>query len=144
MAVREGDAAYGLLLPSYSEPVPAFRTDRIYRCKNTIVSVEWIDQSAHIVVFSQDDPWRIEESIDGGFRSDERGLYYGYAIDYGHVHPVKVHVGDHDYCIIDKKTPPANIDFKWEVRENYEINDILYIAGESLPVRGRSATSEEL
>ncbi len=144
MAVREGDATYGLLLPSYSEPVPAFRTDRIYRCRNTIISVEWYDQSAHIVVFSQEDPWHIRESIDGGFRSDERGLYYGYAIDHGHVHAIKVHIGDHDYCKIDPKTPPAAIDFKWEVRENYDINDILYIAGESLPVYGRSTSSEEL
>jgi hypothetical protein len=60
----------GYLLPSFSETLPAFRTDKIYRCSNTIISVEWIDQSAHIVIFGQEDNWRIEESIDGGFRSD--------------------------------------------------------------------------
>lgn len=144
LAVRQGGSGHGYLLPSFSEPVPAFRTDRIYRCRNSIVSVEWIEQSAHIVVFSQQDHWRIDEEIDGGFRSDERGLYYGYAVDHGHVHPVKVFVGDREYCTIDRLTAPADIDFKWEVRENYELNDILYIAGESLPVQRGPARAEEL
>jgi len=112
-AVAHNGQTIGYLLPSFSETVPAFRTDKIYRCSNTIVSVEWMDQSAHIMVFGQEDNWRIEENIDGGFRSDERGLYYGYAVDAGHVHPVKVFVGDREFCTIDRSTPAANVDFKW-------------------------------
>jgi hypothetical protein len=144
MAVRHEGSTYGYLLPSYSQRVPAFRTDRIYRCSNSILSVEWIEDAAHVVVFSQEDRWHIAESIDGGFRSDERGLYYGYAIDEGHSHPVKLQVGHRKYCLVDRNTPTANIDFKWEVRENYELNDILYIAGESLPVHDSTKRTEEL
>ena len=38
-------------------------------------------------------------------------------------------MGDREFCTIDRSTPAANVDFKWEVRENYELNDVLYIAG---------------
>lgn len=106
--------------------------------------MDWINGDAHIVVFSQGDKWRIEENIDGGFRSDERGVYYGYAIDYGHVHPVKLYVGDHDYCEISQETPAAQIEFNFQIRENYELNDILYLAGKSLPVHSDRLTPEEL
>jgi hypothetical protein len=81
IAVKHQDTTFGYLLPSFSERVPGFRTDRIFKCAHSIVSVEWIGSSAHIVVFSQQDKWRIAENIDGGFRSDERGISYGYAID---------------------------------------------------------------
>lgn len=144
IAVGYEGGNYGYLLPSFSERVPAFRTDRIFRCSNSIISVEWIDDSAHIVVFSQDDNWRIDENIDGGFRSSERGLDYGYAIDYGHVHPVKLHVSDRRFCLIDRSTRPAEIGFNWTVRENYELNDILHLAGESLPVHDGTVRHEEL
>jgi hypothetical protein len=52
--------------------VPAFRVDRIFKCSKTLVSVEWIEDSAHIVLFSEEDNWMIQENIDGGFRSSER------------------------------------------------------------------------
>lgn len=86
----------------------------------------------------------IQENIDGGFRSSERQVEYGYAIDYGHVHPVKIEIGDRQYCEITRQTKPAIIDFKWQVRENYELNDVLYLAGESLPIKSNAPTSEEL
>lgn len=95
-------------MPLFSQIAPGVRTDRLFRCSNTLVSVEWIDNSAHIVIFSEHDTWRITESIDGGFRSDERGLFYGYAIDYGHVHPVKIDIGNHEYCVISRDSKPAN------------------------------------
>ncbi len=62
-------------------------------------------------------------------------MEYGYAIDYGHIHPIKIEIGDHQYCEIDRDTKPASIDFKWQVRENYELNDVLYLAGGSLTVK---------
>jgi hypothetical protein len=107
--VKNQTISVGYLLPSFSELVPAFRTDRIYKCSETIVSIEWVNGDAHIVVFSEKDKWRIAENIDGGFRGVERGIKYGYVIDYGHVHPVKLYVDDHHYCIIDYSTPKATI-----------------------------------
>lgn len=109
--------------------VPAFRTDRMFRCSNSIVSVDWIEDSAHIVIFSQHDRWRITENIDGGFRSDERGVYYGYAIDYGHVHPVRISIGDHQYCLISQESTPALIEeFDWQEKEDYNLDDLLFLA----------------
>lgn len=57
-AEHEGER-FGLLLPLFSQMVPAMRTDRLFRCSNSIVSVEWIEGNAHIVIFSQHDRWRI-------------------------------------------------------------------------------------
>ena len=57
--MKNQTTSLGYLLPSFSEQVPAFRTDRIYKCSETIVSIEWINGDAHIVVFSERDKWRI-------------------------------------------------------------------------------------
>ncbi len=132
IAIKNEGTVFEYFLPSFSELVPAFRLDRIYKCSETIVSIDWINGDAHIVVFSERDKWRIAENIDGGFRGAERGISYGYAIDYGHVHPVKLYIADHHYCIIDSKAPSATFKFDFEVRENYELNDILYLAGPTL------------
>jgi hypothetical protein len=60
------------------------------------------------------------------------------------VHPVKVYVSDHLYCLISQETPSAQIEFNFQQRENYELNDILYLAGASLPVHDERLKPEEL
>jgi len=61
--------------------MPAIRADALYQCSNTLVSVEWKKGDAHIAAFSKHDPWKILESIDNGFSSEEKSVHYGKAID---------------------------------------------------------------
>ena len=146
LAVELEGGRFGLLLPQFSQMVPALRTDRLFRCSNSIVSVEWVEGSAHVVIFSQHDRWRLTENIDGGFMSDERGVHYGYAIDYGHIHPVRISIGEHQYCLISQESAPAVIEeFDWQEREDYSLDDLLFLAqGGSVPLLSDRGIAEEL
>jgi hypothetical protein len=55
---------------------------------------------------------------------------------------VKIEIGDRQYCEINRDTKPSSIDFKWQVRENYELNDVLYLAGGSLPIKSNVPVAE--
>lgn len=35
------------------------RTDRLYRCSNTLFSVEWVGSDAYIVAMSVHDRWKL-------------------------------------------------------------------------------------
>ena len=90
------DEVHGHLLPMFADELPSFRVDKLFRCADTLVSVEWRDDDAHIVVFSEKGQlWRILESIDGGFNGEDNGVRYGYAVDRKHSHPVIIDMGNH-------------------------------------------------
>jgi hypothetical protein len=65
----------------FSQDLSALRTDRLYRCSNTLLSVDWKHGNSYIVVLSKHDSWRIQESIDNGFVNEERGVHYAKLID---------------------------------------------------------------
>jgi hypothetical protein len=44
------------------------KIDQLYRCSNTLVSISWYDNSAHITAASENSHWRIHENIDNGHR----------------------------------------------------------------------------
>lgn len=72
----------GWLLPRFRLELPAFRIDRLFRCADTLISVEWREDDAHVVAFSKSGhQWSILDSIDGGHAGEDDGVRYGYAID---------------------------------------------------------------
>ena len=92
------------------------RVDSLYRCSNALLSIEWKRNNAYVSVFGQQERWVLHKNIDNGFRSDERGLYYGRAVDEDHDQPLYLGIGDSHYCLIPKHTPPAEITFNWKQR----------------------------
>ena len=59
-------------------------------------------------------------------------------MDQDHRHPIRLDIGDDRYCLISYETPPANIEFDWRVRENYDLNDILTLVGDSVAVHTKA------
>lgn len=68
-------------MPAFIDKTPALIIEHLYRCSNTLISVEWYDGSAHIVAVSEDAKWTIPENIDNGHRGKDKGVSYIYAID---------------------------------------------------------------
>ena len=116
----------------FADELPSFRVDKLFRCADTLVSVEWREDDAHIVVFSDKGQlWRILESIDGGFTGEDDGVRYGYAIDRKHSHPVIIDMGNHEYCKVDQFTDPAVIVNNWS-EDFYNLDEILNLVDHGL------------
>ncbi len=55
------------------------------------------------------DRWRLVENIEDGFTNEERGVQYGYAVDWGHFHPIMFEISPNGFCMISQDTKPAII-----------------------------------
>lgn len=86
------------LLPAFPEKTRGLLLDHLYRCSNTLISVDWHDNNAEIVAVSEDTNWRIHENIDNGHRGKDKDVSYIYAIDEGHVHPIRIDIGEKFFC----------------------------------------------
>ena len=128
------DKTHGYLLPSFSHQVGGVRTDRLYRCSNTLIMAGWCSGNAYLKIFSQGEQWYLQEHIDDGFRGSERDIEFGEATDKDHQHPIQVDIGEQHHCILTQETPAASISFDWKVNENYSLQEVLNIVGDSLPV----------
>lgn len=105
-----GEETTTFLLPLFTQDLPGFSTQSLFRCSNTLLSVWWSEGSAHLVVFSKHDPWSIKESIDKGVVNSEREIHYGKLVDEGHTHPIRVDLADNKYCMISQSTPATKIE----------------------------------
>ena len=76
--------------------------------------------------------WNIKESIDDGIAGSDEGIRYGYFVDKGHTHPVRIEVEGNSHCTIDQSTPAAVIGQTWK-KGYYKVKEILSLVG-SLPV----------
>ena len=65
------------MLPSFASELRQMRIDRLFRCSNTLVSVEWVGDDAYVVALSASGRWNLIENIDSGFIDEERGIQYG-------------------------------------------------------------------
>jgi hypothetical protein len=135
--------SFGFLLPLLSHEMPELRTDKLFRCQDTLVSVNWKQDDAFIVAFSRlEEQWSILKSIDGGYTSEDRGIRYGYAVDRGQTHPVIVNIGSNLHCSIDQSTPAAHIDQPWD-RNYYDLQTLLDLVGPSLPLIDKNQPNPE-
>ena len=50
--------------------MPAIPIDSLYRCSDTLISVQWQEEDAHVSVFGERERWILHQNIDNGFRSD--------------------------------------------------------------------------
>ena len=98
----------------FPQEMPAFRVDRLFRCGDVVVSVEWKKSDAHVVAFSPSGHhWRILESIDGGYTGEEGEVRYAYAIDRKHEGAVVIDMGDGTYCKVSQDTKPSRVQNTW-------------------------------
>lgn len=82
LETNQDEELIGWLLPKFRLEMPAFRIDRLFKCVDTLISVEWKGDDAHVVAFSRSGhQWSILESIDGGHAGEDEGVRFGYAID---------------------------------------------------------------
>ena len=133
----------GWLLPRFRLEMPAFRIDRVFRCAETLVSVEWKENDAHVVAFSKSGhQWSILESIDGGHAGEDEGVRYAYAIDQQHEKFIVVNIGTDAYCQIGRKTVPAKVQSQWS-SELYTLQSILDLVGDELELKAKGKPIEE-
>jgi len=60
----------------------AFRVDQLYRCANTLISVNWVESEAQVWKFSQQDEWIHVDDLQSGYVFRDHGVLYGYAVDH--------------------------------------------------------------
>ena len=131
----QGGELTGWLLPRFRLEMPAFRIDRLFRCADTLVSVEWKGNDAHVVAFSKSGhQWSILESIDGGHAGEDEGVRYAYAIDQQHEKSIVISMGTDSYCQVGRKTVPARVQNQWS-SELYTLQSILDLVGDELELR---------
>ena len=113
--------------------MPSLRTDTLFRCHNTLLSVEWRKGDAHVVALSEmDHGWNIKESIDDGVAGEHEGIRYGYFVDKGHTHPVRIDLEGDKHCTIDRSTASAVIGRTWK-KSFYKVREVLDLI-HSLPI----------